>query len=193
MAKLYFYYSAMNAGKTTKLLQSSFNYKERGMDTLLYTYKFDNRFGESKIASRIGLNENSLTFDKDLDLYEDIINKKTNKTACVFVDEAQFLTKTQIQQLCKIVDMHNIPVLTYGLRTDFLGEAFEGSKYLLLWADEIIEVKTICHCGRKATMNAKFDSNKNVIRNGQQVDIGGNEKYVALCRKHYLEGNIGNE
>jgi len=191
MAKLYFYYSAMNAGKTTKLLQSSFNYKERGMDTILYTFKFDNRFGESKVASRIGIVAVSNTFDKDLDLYDDISKKITSKTACVLIDEAQFLTKNQVLDLCKVVDNLNIPVLTYGLRTDFLGESFEGSMYLLLWADELVEVKTICHCGKKATMNAKFDSNKKIVRSGEQVDIGGNEKYIALCRKHYFDGNIG--
>ena len=191
MAKLYFYYSAMNAGKTTKLLQSSFNYKERGMDTLLYTFKFDTRFGDSKIASRIGLENSSYTFDKDVNILEDITSKLTEKTACVFIDEAQFLTKSQVKDLCKIVDEINIPVLTYGLRTDFLGEAFEGSQYLLLWADELIEIKTICHCGKKAIMNAKFDSSGKVIQAGDQIDIGGNEKYIALCRKHYNDGNLG--
>lgn len=181
----------MNAGKTTKLLQSSFNYKERGMDTILYTYKLDNRFGESKVASRIGLEAISNTFDNNLDLFSDISQKITPKTACVLIDEAQFLAKNQVFGLCKVVDELRIPVLTYGLRTDFLGEPFEGSLYLLLWADELIEVKTICHCGKKATMNAKFDSNKEIIRDGNQVDIGGNEKYTAICRKHYFEGNIG--
>ena len=193
MAKLYFYYSAMNAGKTTKLLQSSFNYKERGMDTILYTFKFDNRFGESKVASRIGLSETAFTFDKDLNIYEDISKKIHSKTACIFIDEAQFLTKLQILGLCKVVDELDIPVLAYGLRTDFLGEPFEGSLYLLLWSDELIEVKTICHCGKKAIMNAKFDSSKKMVRSGDQVDIGGNEKYIALCRKHYFEGNIGED
>lgn len=191
MAKLYFYYSAMNAGKTTKLLQSSFNYNERGMDTLLYTYRFDNRFGEAKIASRIGLVADSLIYDEGTNIFDDINYRKTPKTACVFLDESQFLTKEQVKQLCQVVDSLDIPVLTYGLRTDFLGEPFEGSLYLLLWADELIEVKTICHCGKKAVMNAKFDSQKNIIRSGAQIDIGGNEKYVALCRKHYYEGNIG--
>lgn len=191
MAKLYFYYSAMNAGKTTKLLQSSFNYNERGMSTILYTFKFDNRFGDSKIASRIGLAENSYTYDNSTDLFNDIKSKLKPKTASVFIDEAQFLTKAQVMDLCRIVDELGLPVLTYGLRTDFLGEPFEGSMYLLLWADELIEVKTICHCGKKATMNAKFDETKHVIRSGDQIDIGGNEKYTSLCRKHYFEGNIG--
>ena len=183
----------MNAGKTTKLLQSSFNYKERGMDTLLYTFKFDNRFGESKIASRIGLAENSYIFDKSTNLFDDIKSKAHSKTACIFVDEAQFLTRQQVLELCKVVDDIGIPVLTYGLRTDFLGEPFEGSMYLLLWADELNEVKTICYCGKKATMNAKFDASKRVVRAGNQIDIGGNEKYIALCRKHYFAGDIGKE
>lgn len=191
MAKLYFYYSAMNAGKTTKLLQSSFNYKERGMDTILYTFKFDNRYGNSKIASRIGISENAYTFDKDIDLFEDVKSTANPKTACVLIDEAQFLTKQQVASLCRVVDELGIPVLTYGLRTDFLGEPFEGSLYLLLWADELIEVKTICHCGKKAIMNAKFDSSKRIVRSGEQIDIGGNEKYMALCRKHYFAGDIG--
>ncbi len=191
VAKLYFYYSAMNAGKTTKLLQSSFNYNERGMDTILYTFRFDNRFGESKIASRIGLAKNSYTYDSNTHLFSDIKSKIREKTACIFIDEAQFLNKQQVMDLCRVVDELGIPVLAYGLRTDFLGEAFEGSMYLLLWADELIEVKTICHCGKKATMNAKFDEMKRVIRAGDQIDIGGNEKYTSLCRKHYFEGNIG--
>ncbi|MDR1233801.1 MAG: thymidine kinase [Holosporales bacterium] len=191
MAKLYFYYSAMNAGKTTKLLQSSFNYKERHMDTLLYTFKMDNRFGEEVISSRIGLQEKASVFDAELDLFADISSKRTPKTACILLDEAQFLTKKQVHELCRVVDELNVPVLTYGLRSDFLGEPFEGSLYLLILADELVEVKTICHCGRKAIMNAKFDGNKKIIRQGEQVDIGGNEKYTALCRKHFNAGEIG--
>ena len=193
MAKLYFYYSAMNAGKTTKLLQSDFNYNERGMDTILYTFSGDNRYGVSKIASRIGLSSDANTFDSNTDLFQGIVNKKTENTACVLLDEAQFLNKKQVKDLCKIVDELNIPVLTYGLRTDFLGEPFEGSLYLLLWADELVEVKTICHCGKKATMNAKFNSNGEMvtaINNTSKVDIGGNEKYVSLCRKHYFMGKL---
>ena len=189
MAKLYFYYSAMNAGKTTKLLQSSFNYKERGMNTLLYTFKFDNRFGESKIASRIGLNEIANTYDNGTQLLKEISEHK--EIACVLIDEAQFLTKNQVKELCQVVDKLNIPVLAYGLRSDFLGEPFEGSMYLLLWADELVEVKTICYCGKKAIMNAKFDSSNKIVRSGEQIDIGGNEKYISLCRKHYFSGDIG--
>lgn len=191
MAKLYFYYSAMNAGKSTKLLQSSFNYKERGMETLIYTVSFDDRFGkEATVSSRIGLRESAMVFNQDLDFFNDIYSKKTIKTSCVMIDEAQFLTKKQVKDLCRVVDELDIPVLTYGLRSDFLGEPFEGSLYLLLWADELIEVKTICHCGKKATMNAKFDSNKVMIKSGDQIEIGGNEKYTSLCRKHYMEGKI---
>jgi thymidine kinase len=185
MAKLYFFYSAMNAGKTTRLLQTNFNYKERGMNTLLYTYKFDNRFEESKAVSRIGLSANAETYDNYLDIYEDVANKKTIKTACILVDEAQFLTKKQVEQLCRIVDNQGIPVLAYGLRTDAYGEAFDGSLYLLLWADEIQEIKTICYCGKKAIMTAKFGSDQRIMRSGKQIDIGGNEKYISLCRKHY--------
>ena len=179
----------MNAGKTTKLLQSSFNYKERGMKTLLYTFKFDNRFGESKIASRIGLNEVANTYDNATQLYKEI--SKHKEIACILIDEAQFLTKNQVKELCQVVDQLNIPVLAYGLRSDFLGEPFEGSMYLLLWADELVEVKTICYCGKKAIMNAKFDSSNKIIRSGEQIDIGGNEKYISLCRKHYFSGDIG--
>lgn len=190
MAKLYFYYSAMNAGKTTQLLQNSFNYVERGMETLLYTYKFDNRSGNAVIASRIGLSSKAECFHDTFDIYEDVVKRKTNKTACILIDEAQFLKKHHVKQLCRVVDELNIPVLTYGLRTDFLGDAFEGSMYLLLWADVLCEVKTICHCGRKAIMNARFDEKGCVIQAGDQIDIGGNEKYIALCRKHYNEKKI---
>lgn len=269
MAKLYFYYSAMNAGKTTKLLQNNFNYIERGMKTILYTFAGDDRYGVAKITSRIGLSADSNVFDSNTNIFEEINNKLNNddKIACVLIDEAQFLNKKQVKDLCKIVDELNIPVLTYGLRTDFLGEPFEGSLYLLLWSDELIEVKTICHCGKKATMNAKFNGNGEMItlNNNQgelnnsdstsvndtsntdgmnitnknnnikshdninkkrlidstspvgqtsltnkvsqialvnqvnlptsanemsQVDIGGNEKYIALCRKHYFMGKL---
>ncbi|GHT90034.1 thymidine kinase [Alphaproteobacteria bacterium] len=190
MAKLYFYYSAMNAGKTTKLLQSSFNYKERNMEALLYTFRFDNRFGAAKICSRIGISSDANTFDNATVLFDNISAKLSKNTSCVLVDEAQFLTKNQVSDLCKVVDNLNIPVLTYGLRSDFLGAPFEGSLYLLLWADELVEIKTVCHCGKKATMNAKFDLNKKIVRAGDQIDIGGNEKYISLCRKHYIEGCI---
>ncbi|MBQ9441156.1 MAG: thymidine kinase [Alphaproteobacteria bacterium] len=166
MAKLYFYYSAMNAGKTTKLLQNNFNYIERGMKTVLYTFVGDNRYGTAKITSRIGLSSDANVFDSNTKLFDEISklsNSSNEKIACILIDEAQFLNKKQVKDLCRIVDELNIPVLTYGLRTDFLGEPFEGSLYLLLWGDELVEVKTICHCGSKATMNAKFDSNGEMI------------------------------
>lgn len=191
MAKLYFYYSAMNAGKTTKLLQNNFNYLERGMKTLLYTFAGDNRYGKAKITSRIGLSYDANVFDNNTKLFDEIssiTNNSNEKISCILIDEAQFLKKEQIKDLCRIVDELNIPVLTYGLRTDFLGEPFEGSLYLLLWSDELVEVKTICHCGKKATMNAKFNNDGEMIiqNNNEQIDIGGNEKYVSLCRKHYF-------
>lgn len=180
----------MNAGKTTKLLQSNFNYKERGMNTLLYTSAYDNRYGKAKIASRIGISENAKTFNENTDIYVEVKLKLTELPLhCLLVDEAQFLSKLQVKQLCNIVDDFNIPVLSYGLRTDFLGEPFDGSKYLLLWADELIEVKTVCFCGRKAIMNARV-VNGVVMRSGEQLDIGGNEKYTSLCRKHYKSGEL---
>jgi thymidine kinase len=156
------------------------------MDTVLYTSVLDNRFGSAKITSRVGLSEESLTFDRELDIFSDIMNRLTDKVACVMIDEAQFLTKDQVSQICRVVDHLDVPVLTYGLRSDFRGEPFEGSMYLLLWADELVELKTICHCGKKATMNARFDSNGNILRDGEQIDIGG--RYVSLCRKHYMAG-----
>lgn len=190
MAKLHFYYSAMNAGKSTLLLQSSYNYNERGMDTLLFIPVCDTRFGISKVASRIGLEAQAITFDQNYDLYQytkDAIAKNPN-IKCVLLDEAQFITKAQVQQLTDITDNLNIPVLAYGLRTDFMGEPFEGSKYLLALADSLIEIKTICHCGKKATMNIRMDDKGNALRAGEQVEIGGNERYIAVCRKHYKEG-----
>jgi thymidine kinase len=185
MAKLYFYYSAMNAGKTTTLLQSNYNYHERGMDTLLYIPAFDDRGGFGKISSRIGLSHDATPFSKDFNFFEDVEKRKTPKLKCILIDEAQFLTKEQVIQLCQIVDHLKYPVLTYGLRTDFLSEPFEGSKYLLSLAEELIEIKTVCHCGSKATMNARIDDNGKLTRQGDQVEIGGNNRYVALCRKHY--------
>lgn len=190
MAKLHFYYSAMNAGKSTILLQSSYNYNERGMDTLLLTPAIDDRFGTKKIASRIGLEAGAFSFDQHFDLYKYIETayNNNNNIKCVLVDEAQFLTKNQVHQLADVTDKIKIPVLAYGLRTDFLGEPFEGSKYLLAIADILIEVKTICHCGRKATMNLRVDANGKTLREGAQIEIGGNERYVAVCRKHFKEG-----
>lgn len=194
MAKLHFYYSAMNAGKTTLLLQSSYNYKERGMDTLLYAPKIDNRYGVGKITSRIGLQAKSvITADKNFDFYESVrVNLKLNpKLSCILVDEAHFLTREQIFQLAKIVDKLDLPVLAYGLRSDFQAEPFTGSIYLLGLADNIIEVKTICHCGKKAIMNMRIDEAGNKIEKGAQVHIGGNEAYVSTCREHFFKGDSG--
>ena len=195
MAKLHFYYSAMNAGKSTTLLQSSYNYQERGMDTLLFTPEFDDRFGQGKIASRIGLEANAVTFSDEFNIFEYTKKalRQNHKIKCVLVDESQFLNKKQAEQLCQIADELNIPVLAYGLRSDFCGEPFEGSLYLLLWADLIIELKTICHCGRKATMNLKVDADGNAVRGGEQVEIGGNERYIATCRKHFKLGEIARQ
>lgn len=193
MAKLYFYYSAMNAGKSTVLLQSSHNYNERGMDTLLYTPSVDTRFGFGMISSRIGLNARAIPFPHDFNLYQHAKNQLANNPniKCILIDEAQFLTKTQVKQLTEIVDGLNIPVLAYGLRSDFRGEPFEGSLYLLIWADNIVELKTICHCGRKAMMNARMDDRGNIIKVGEQIQIGGNERYIAMCRRHFNDESTG--
>jgi thymidine kinase len=188
MAKLYFYYAAMNAGKTTTLLQSNHNYRERGMDTLLYTPTIDDRAGVGIIKSRIGLTHPAIIFDADFDFYTDILEKNKPTLKCVLVDEAQFLNKKHVGELCRVVDELKLPVLTYGLRTDFLGELFEGSKHLMAWAEEIVELKTICHCGAKAIMNARIDGNGHIVRHGEQIEIGGNEKYISLCRKHFNDG-----
>lgn len=193
MAKLYFYYSAMNAGKSTVLLQSSYNYRERGMDTLLYVPSMDDRYGMGKITSRIGLSSDACIIDSSFDIYEDV--KKTanfnKKLTCILVDEAQFLNKNQITQLMRIVDELNIPVLCYGLRSDFMSEPFEGSKYLLALADNLVEVKTVCHCGRKAIMNMRVDAHGRKVTQGEQIAIGGNDMYVATCRKHFMSGESG--
>lgn len=189
MAKLYFYYSAMNAGKSTTLLQSAYNYQERGMETLLLTPAIDNRYEQGKIHSRIGLVADALSFDKDFDLFEYVEAKKQSnpKLQCVLVDEAQFLNKAQVLQLTDIVDTLNIPVLAYGIRSDFQAEPFEGSLYLLTLADNLIEIKTVCQCGRKATMNMRIDDAGRVVRSGEQIQVGGNERYIAMCRKHLKE------
>ena len=188
MAQLYFYYSAMNAGKSTALLQSAYNYKERGMQVALFTLAFDDRFAKGKIASRIGLQSDANLFDENTNLFDTVSQlHKDAQLSCVFIDEAQFLSKVQVKQCLQIVDHLDIPVLAYGLRTDFKGETFSGSHYLLAWADKLNELKTICHCGRKANFVAKVDENGNIIQEGAQVEIGGNEKYISLCRRHYCE------
>jgi thymidine kinase len=188
MAKLYFYYSSMNAGKSTALLQSSYNYKERGMNTLVLAPEFDDRFGPGKVASRIGIEAEATSFRSDTDLLTLIRDEHARNTLhCVLIDEAQFLTKQQVFELGEVTDSLNIPVLAYGLRTDFQGEPFEGSKYLLAWSDNLKELKAICHCGSKATMVVRFDAEGRAIREGSQVEIGGNDRYVSMCRKHFKE------
>lgn len=193
MAKLYFYYSAMNAGKSTVLLQSSHNYNERGMQTLLFTPSLDTRAGQGVIRSRIGLAQEACCFNKEDDLFE-ITQKQLEEGqdyACILIDEAQFLSKKQVNQLAAICDKLKIPVLAYGLRTDFLGELFPGSASLLALADELVEIKTVCFCGKKATMNMRVDGAGQAIREGEQVQIGGNESYVSVCRRHFNEGASG--
>lgn len=182
----------MNAGKSTLLLQSSYNYKERGMDTLLFTPLIDSRYGEGKITSRIGLSTAAITFDDRFNLYDYTATAlaANNNIKCVLIDEAQFLKKHQIIQLCDICDNLKVPVLAYGIRTDFKGEPFEGSLYLLAWADLLIEIKTICYCGRKATMNQRIDNHGQPVKVGQQIEIGGNERYTSTCRKHFGLVNI---
>jgi thymidine kinase len=188
MAKVYFYYSAMNAGKSTSLLQSSHNYRERGMSTLLLTPELDQRAGHGIIASRIGLKTEAQSFTAGSDLFALAASLQTSsQLSCILVDEAQFLSTSQVRQLCRVADELGIPVLCYGLRTDFQGQLFEGSAALLGWADNLTELKTICHCGRKATMNLRTDAEGQPIRAGDQIEIGGNERYVALCRKHFCE------
>lgn len=188
MAQMYFYYSSMNAGKSTTLLQSSFNYQERGMNPVIFTAALDNRYGVGKVSSRIGLQSDAQLYGAETNLFSDIeaLNSQ-EKLHCILVDECQFLSKTQVYQLTEVVDKLNIPVLCYGLRTDFLGELFEGSQYLLSWADKLIELKTICHCGRKANMVIRTDEKGNPILEGDQVAIGGNDRYVSVCRQHYKE------
>ncbi|MFU8797857.1 MAG: thymidine kinase [Gammaproteobacteria bacterium] len=188
MAKLHFYYSAMNAGKSTTLLQSSYNYRERGMDTLLFIPAIDTRYGGGRIASRLGIEAGAVSFTPDVDLFAYVtqeLHKPNHNIRCILVDEAQFLTKKQVYQLTDIVDELKLPVLAYGLRSDFLGEPFEGSQYLFAWAEELAEIKTICHCGKKATMNRRIDTQGNAIREGNQIAIGGNESYISVCRQHF--------
>ena len=192
MAKLYFNYSSMNAGKSTMLLQANHNYIERGMNPRIYTSDLDNRFGKGEIVSRIGLKAKSNIFTSKTDIYKDILNFcKNSSVDCVLIDEAQFLTQNQVSQLGKVVDELDIPVLTFGIRTDFQGNLFEGSKYLLAWADNLKEIKTVCHCGRKATMVLRLNAKGEVVSDGTQIEIGGEEKYVSVCRKHFIEKNIG--
>lgn len=185
---MYFYYSAMNAGKSTTLLQSSFNYRERGMNPMIFTAALDDRYGIGKVSSRIGLQSEAQLFRPETDMYHEIVKLNSDeKLHCILIDECQFLSKQQVYQLTEVVDKLHIPVLCYGLRTDFLGELFEGSQYLLSWADKLIELKTICHCGRKANMVIRTDEHGTPIAEGDQVAIGGNDRYVSMCRAHYKE------
>jgi len=188
VAQLYFYYSTMNAGKSTTLLQSAFNYKEKGMHPLIYTASIDTRYGKGKVTSRLGINADAFLFSPQYDFFSDIkLKQQASDIACILIDESQFLTKDQVYQLTDVVDKLHIPILCYGLRTDFRGELFEGSQYLLAWADKLVELKTICHCGRKATMVIRQDAQGHAIAAGNQVEIGGNERYVSVCRTHYKE------
>jgi thymidine kinase len=186
MAKLYFHYSTMNAGKSTLLLQAAHNYREQGMETYLLTARLDTRAGEARIASRIGIGEAADTFAPDEDLFAKISARLSqSRVACIFLDEAQFLTRTQVWQLARVVDDLGVPVMCYGLRVDFRGELFPGSAALLALADEMREVRTICHCGKKATMVVRKGEDGRALRDGAQVQIGGNETYVSLCRRHW--------
>ena len=193
MAKLYFYYSAMNAGKTTTLVQSAYNYRERGMNTLVLKPKIDERYRSSIVRSRIGLETDAKTIGAKDNLF--LLIEKTNRKnplSCVLLDEAQFLTKSQVYSLGEIVDKLEIPVLAYGLRSDFRGELFEGSLHLLAWADELVEIKTICHCGKKAGMVLRLNENGEPVNIGDQVKIGGNDIYVSVCRKHFKQQQAEN-
>ena len=194
MAKLYFNYATMNAGKSTLLLQASYNYQERGMRTVLLNASLDDRAGSAgRIGSRIGLSSDSTAFHPDDNLFEIIkADQENGDIACVFVDEANFMTEAQAWQLSKIVDELKIPVMAYGLRTDFKGELFPGSKVLLAISDEMREVRTICECGRKATMVVRIDGDGNVVQDGAQIQVGGNESYVSYCRVHWKKA-IGHE
>ncbi len=188
MAKLYFHFSTMNAGKSTLLLQASHNYREGGMATFLITAQFDKRAGEGRIASRIGIGETADTFAPTDDLFAKLKRRfEQGSVACVFIDEAQFLTKDQVWQLARAVDDLGVPVMCYGLRVDFQGNLFPGSAALLAWADEMREVRTICHCGKKATMVIRRGPDGRPMQDGEQVQIGGNETYVSLCRRHWRD------
>src|SRR3982750_3923502 len=188
MAKLYFYYAAMNAGKSTTLLQADYNYRERGMETMLWTAAHDDRAGTGTIGSRIALSAPASTYSAQIDLFDAVADElKKRKLNCVLVDEAQFLTRDHVLQLCRIADELSIPVLCYGLRTDFQGNLFPGSAGLLALADALIELKAVCECGRKATRNRRVDAQGHAVAAGAQTEIGGNDRYVALCRRHFFE------
>ncbi len=188
MAKLYFYYAAMNAGKSTTLLQADYNYRERGMETMLWTAAHDDRAGTGTIGSRIALSAPAHTYDETVNLFDAIVAELLRrKLDCILVDEAQFLTREHVLQLCRITDELKIPVLCYGLRTDFQASLFLGSAALLALADSLIELKAVCECGRKATMNLRVDAEGHAVAAGAQTEIGGNDRYIALCRRHFFE------
>ncbi|PAX07125.1 thymidine kinase [Sphingomonas lenta] len=192
MAKLYFYYASMNAGKSTNLLQADFNYRERGMRTMLFTAAVDDRFAPGVIASRIGLSAPATAFDAGTDIEALVLAEHNRESlSCVLVDEAQFLSGTQVDQLARLADAHGLPVLAYGLRTDFRGDLFEGSARLLALADALHEIKSVCTCGRKASMNLRVDDEGRPVAHGRQLEIGGNDRYVALCRRHFTEALAG--
>lgn len=182
----------MNAGKSTALLQANHNYLERGMNTMLFTAKLDNREGSGVISSRIGIEKEALAFTNEDNLFDMVRETQSDsKLNCILVDEAQFLSKEQVRQLIRLVDEQGIPVLTYGIRTDFKGEVFEGSQFLMAWSDEMKEIKTICHCGKKATMNARVSTEGDMETAGAQIEIGGNERYISLCRGCFNRGETG--
>jgi thymidine kinase len=188
MAKLYFYYSSMNAGKSTTLLQADFNYRERGMKTMLWTAALDDRYGQGYVSSRIGLKADAHKFVPETDLWDVITVEHGGRTlSCVLIDEAQFLSRDQVLQLARIADEAKIPVLCYGLRTDFAAELFPGSAALLGIADALVELKAVCDCGRKSTMNLRVDEQGRAVIDGAQTEIGGNDRYVAMCRKHFMQ------
>ncbi len=194
MAKLYFYYSSMNAGKSTTLLQADFNYRERGMETMLWTASLDVRYGQGYVTSRIGLKADADKFDPETDLWSSITEEHSKRLlACVLIDEAQFLSPKQVIQLARVADEAGIPVLCYGLRTDFAAELFPGSAALLGLADNLVELKAVCHCGRKSTMNLRVDEQGRAVIDGAQTEIGGNDRYVAMCRKHFMEARKASE
>ena len=192
MAQLYYRYSTMNAGKSIELIKVAYNYEERGKHVLVMSPSIDDRYGVGKITSRIGIAREAIAIDSGEDLLALYLKHEAQQHIdAVLIDECQFLKKHQVLQLAHIVDDHNCPVLAYGLKNDFRNELFEGSHYLLLYADKIEEIKTICHCGRKATMVARVDENGNMVREGGQIVVGGNDMYVSLCRKHYMAGELG--
>ena len=192
MAALHFIYSTMNAGKSTALLQASHGYRERGLETMVFTSSKDDRYGESEVVSRVGLRSPAHTYSESDNILKMIHDEnEKHELSCILIDEAQFLTKDQVKQLGKIVDEFNITVMAFGIRTDFQGELFEGSKYLLAWADKLKELRAVCHCGSKATMIVRVSEDGSIMRSGDQVEIGGNERYLSLCRKCFYSGTIG--